>query len=466
MSNRLKNSNTKKYLSFIIGILAFFIIINLDINGLSIEGQKALALSIMTVIFWATKVANPGYTSLFYLVGLIILNVAEASEVLSLWTSSTIYLVIGAYLISDAVNKSGLGERIAYMFIIKYVNSFKSIIFSTFILQIILGLLIPHPWPRAFLVLSVMKVVIESANINKEDQKIIGFSVFASAVPTAMVFLTADSTINIIAVDFSGVDLGWVGWFIHMGVPALFASLMTYLLIILLFKPTSEVVIDKDLIKSKLEDLGKIDSIEKRTIFWVIIAIILWMTDFIHGIDLGWVTILVAILMSFPIVGEVLDASSWKSIPIDTLFFLTAALSIGKIGAITGMNSWIASVILPASIPENIYLFALLITVVSVGLHMVLGSVMAVMGVAIPAFLSYTQGSGLNPLVPVLLVYTSVAFHYILPYQHMTMLVGLGDDFGMYTDSYVIKLGIPLTVVVFITTILVQIPWWHLTGLL
>ncbi len=466
MSNRLKNSNTKKYLSFIIGILAFFIIINLDINGLSIEGQKALALSIMTVIFWATKVANPGYTSLFYLVGLIILNVAEASEVLSLWTSSTIYLVIGAYLISDAVNRSGLGERIAYMFIIKYVNSFKSIIFSTFILQIILGLLIPHPWPRAFLVLSVMKVVIESANINKEDQKIIGFSVFASAVPTAMVFLTADSTINIIAVDFSGVDLGWVGWFIHMGVPALFASLMTYLLIILLFKPTSEVVIDKDLIKSKLEDLGKIDAIEKRTIFWVIIAIILWMTDFIHGIDLGWVTILVAILMSFPIVGEVLDASSWKSIPIDTLFFLTAALSIGKIGAITGMNSWIASVILPASIPENIYLFALLITVVSVGLHMVLGSVMAVMGVAIPAFLSYTQGSGLNPLVPVLLVYTSVAFHYILPYQHMTMLVGLGDDFGMYTDSYVIKLGIPLTVVVFITTILVQIPWWHLTGLL
>lgn len=466
MSNRLKNSNTKKYLSFIVGILAFLIIINLDIKGLSLEGQKALALSIMTVIFWATKVANPGYTSLFYLVGLIILNVAEASEVLSLWTSSTIYLVIGAYLISDAVNKSGLGERIAYMFIIKYVNSFKSIIFSTFILQIILGLLIPHPWPRAFLVLSVMKVVIESANINKEDQKIIGFSVFASAVPTAMVFLTADSTINIIAVDFSGVDLGWVGWFIHMGVPALFASLMTYFLIILLFKPTSEVVIDKDLIKSKLEDLGKIDAIEKRTIFWVIVAIILWMTDFIHGIDLGWVTILVAILMSFPIVGEVLDASSWKSIPLDTLFFLTAALSIGKIGAITGMNSWIASVILPASIPENIYLFALLITVVSVGLHMVLGSVMAVMGVAIPAFLSYTQGSGLNPLVPVLLVYTSVAFHYILPYQHMTMLVGLGDDFGMYTDSYVIKLGIPLTVVVFITTILVQIPWWHLTGLL
>jgi di/tricarboxylate transporter len=28
------------------------------------------------------------------------------------------------------------------------------------------------------------------------------------------------------------------------------------------------------------------------------------------------------------------------------------------------------------------------------------------------------------------------------------------------------KLGIPLTVVVFIVTVLIEIPWWKLTGLL
>ena len=58
--------------------------------------------------------------------------------------------LIGAYLIAVAVKESGLGERIAYKFIVKYVSSFKSIIVSIFALTFILALLIPHPWPRNF----------------------------------------------------------------------------------------------------------------------------------------------------------------------------------------------------------------------------------------------------------------------------------------------------------------------------
>lgn len=462
-------SNLSKYkqqIGFVAGILVAIIVWNTNLNGISPEGQKCLALSLMTVIFWATKVTNAGYSSILFLVSLVVLKVAPSENVFSLWTTSTIYLVIGAYLISDAVNKSGLGERIAYMFILKYVNSFKSIIISSFVLQIILGLLIPHPWPRAFLVLSVMHVVIKSANLEKKDAAIVGFSVFAAAVPTAMVFLTADSTINIIAVTFSGQDLGWLGWLYQMGVPALAASALTCILILILFKPSKEFNIDKSTIQNKLSALGSMTTLEKRTIFWVVVAIALWMTDSLHGIDLGWVTIVIAIIMSMPIIGNVITAESWKTVPIDTLLFLTAALAIGKVGEVTGMNSWIASVVLPSQMPSNIFILALLIVTVSIALHMVLGSVMAVMGIAIPAFLGYFASSSINPLVPVLLVYTSVAFHYILPYQHMTMLIGLGDDFGMYNDSHVIKMGIPLTAVVYITVILVQIPWWFITGLL
>ena len=454
---------SKKNIGFILGIIIVIVIWNMDIGNISSDGQKALALSLMTVVFWATTVANVGFISALYLVILVLLNIAPASEVFSLWVSPTIYLVIGAYLIADAVNRSGLGERIAYMFVLKFVNSFNSIIISTFVLQIILSLLIPHPWPRAFLVLSVMKVVIESAGIEKEDAAIIGFSVFAAAVPTAMLFLTGDSTINMIAVDLSGQNLGWLGWLYHMGVPALVASVLTCILIMTIFKPSSEISINKNAIKERLTNLGKLTGIEKKTIFWIIVAIV-WMSDSIHGIDLGWITILIAIMMSMPIIGDVLTSDSWKAVPIDTLLFLNAALTIGKVGAITGMNSWIVSFILPSVAPDNIFLFGLLVVVVSIALHMVLGSVMAVMGIAIPAFLAYTSSLPMNPLVPALLVYTSVAFHYILPYQHITILVGMGEKYGMYDDSHIMKMGIPLTLIVFITVLLVQIPWWHITG--
>jgi len=130
------------------------------------------------------------------------------------------------------------------------------------------------------------------------------------------------------------------------------------------------------------------------------------------------------------------------------------------------MNEWLANALLPDSVPVNPFLFAGLVTVVGVAIHMVLGSVLAVMGIVIPTILTFTASSGMDPLVPSLLVYTTLAMHYVLPFHHMNMLVGLGDDQGLYNDKEVMRLGIPLTVIVFVTTIGVEIIWWRITGLL
>ena len=454
----------KRRIGLVTGLIIAVIIWNLNIEGLSPAGQKCLSLSLMTVIFWGTRVANPGYISGLYLVGLIIFNIAPPAEVFNLWTTSVIYLVIGAYLIARAVETSGLGERIAYNFILKFVNSYKSIIIAIFVLTFVLSLLIPHPWPRSFLIMSVISVIIHNANVSKKDAAKIGLSVFAASVPVSMIFLTGDSTINIIAVEFSGQELSWLGWFSHMGIPALLASVMTCFLILKLFKSEDEFSINKEVIKDNLKALGSMSFKEKKTVFWVLFAITLWMTDSIHGIELGWVTLAIAMLMSMPIIGDLLEPKDWGKVPIHILLFLTAAISIGVVGGSTGMNSWIASVVLPSSIPTNLFLLALIIAVISIGLHMILGSVIAVMGVAIPAFLSFTSTADINPLVPTLLVYSSIALHYIFPFHHLNMLVGLGEGNGMYKESHVIRLGIPLTVVVIII-VLFEIIWWNITGL-
>ena len=61
------------------------------------------------------------------------------------------------------------------------------------------GLLIPHPWPRAFLIMSVMAVVVKSADIPREDAVKIGFTVFTASIPVSMIFLTGDASINPLA---------------------------------------------------------------------------------------------------------------------------------------------------------------------------------------------------------------------------------------------------------------------------
>lgn len=456
----------KKLISFLSGILLAVIIFFMPINGLESNDKMALALSIMTVIWWATNVAQSGFVSGIYLVSLIIFGVATPDLVFRAWYgSSTMWLVIGAYMIAGAVKESGLGERLAYAFIRKFVRSYTGILISIFVLTLILSILIPHPWPRAFLIMSVMSVVIKSAKIPKEDALKIGFTVFAASVPVSLIFLTGDSVINPLAASYAGAGMidSWAGWFLYMGIPAIFSSLATLGLILLLFKATQPIHINMEEIKQKQEALGKMTLLEKRTLVWILIAIVLWLTDSMHGINIGWITFGIAMCMSLPLIGEVLTVKSWSQIPVHVLVFLTAAMAIGSVGSATGMNSWIANTVLPDNLPAGFLVLALFITFISVIVHMLMGSVIAVMGVLIPSLLIFTESMKIPPMFVALTVYLAIASHYILPFHHLNMLVGQGEENGMYSSKETIKLGIPLTAVVFVQIIL-AVFWWKILG--
>ncbi|SIQ79877.1 SLC13 family permease [Halanaerobium kushneri] len=455
----------KRTVFLFIGIAVALLIWNLDLPGLSLVGRKMFSITLMTVIFWAAKVADSAYVAALFLMLMLIFEIAPAEEVLSLWTSQTVYLVIGAYLIAAAVEQSGLGERIAYKFIIHFVDSYRSIIVSIFALTFLLSLIIPHPWPRAFIIMSVMSVVIENAGINKKDASKIGLTVFAASIPISMIFLTGESTLNFMTLEFAGVDLSWGRWFLYMGAPAALAALLTMLVILKLFQPDEEVEINKKQIGQRLLDLGMMSAEEQRTVFWLIVAVVLWMTDSFHGVELGWLTLTIAVMMSLPVSGDILKKEDWNQVPIKVLIFLTAAVAIGKVGSLTGMNQWLAEVVLPAQTPNNMLIFALMTAGISIFLHMFLGSVIAVMGIAIPAFIIFAKSCGINPLVPALFVYTAIGTHYILPFHHLNILVGMGKENGNYSEKSVIKLGIPLTAVSLITVVF-EYFWWQLTGLI
>ena len=171
-------------------------------------------------------------------------------------------------------------------------------------------------------------------------------------------------------------------------------------------------------------------------------------------------------LMSMPLVGGLLTPKAWNEVPVHVLLFITAAMAIGRVGAATGMNSWIADTIFPGAAPSNPFLFAALIAVVSVAIHMLLGSVIAVMGVAIPAILAFTAHTSMDPLVPALWVLTAINLHYVFPFQNMSILVGCGEENGMYTQRETIRFSVPLLLITLFVIIVVETLWWKALGLL
>lgn len=102
----------KRVAGLIAGIVVCAIIWLAPLAGLAPitpEGQHCLALTLMTVVWWAMGVAQPAYVSAIYLALLILTGTSDTATVFATWTKMQMWMVIGAYLIAAAVKESGLG---------------------------------------------------------------------------------------------------------------------------------------------------------------------------------------------------------------------------------------------------------------------------------------------------------------------------------------------------------------------
>ena len=455
----------RKLIGLLGGGLLCLVICLLPLNGLGREGKICLGLTLMTVVWWAAQVAQSGYISGIYLALLCLLDVAEPAVVFSSWTGSTVWLVIGAYLISAAVQNSGLGERLSYTFILRFVRGWRSIIASVFLLTLLLSILIPHPWPRALLIMSVMSVVIRSASIQPREASIITFTVFAASVPVSLIFITGDATINPLVASYAEVSVSFTQWLKIIGIPAVLLSVFTFILILILFKPAAPVSIRLDRVRAAKAEMGKMTPTERQTAALTLVTVGLWVTNGITKLDIGWISLIAAMAMGLPFIGGILRDMDWGEVPVHVMVFLTAAMAIGKVGESTGMNAWIAELIVPKNLPGSPILLALCISLLSVAVHMLMGSVIAVMGIAIPTFLTLAHGTELSPLLISGIVYLSVAGHYLLPFHHLNMLVGQGGGATTFGHRETMRMSGPLLVAV-LFTVAASVLWWKFLGLI
>lgn len=457
--------SVKKLVGFSCGIAACIVFWNLPLVGIAADGQICLALTLMTVVWWASDAMPPGYSGLALLIGYSVFidaGTAPPSLIFSLWTTPTAYLIIGGFLIASAVGDSGLGKRLALNYVKRFVKTYKGLVVSCYVLGFLLSLIIPNSFARAFLLMAALKYAIGSVGLDRNSAANVGLAVFAGAVPSCLVFITCDSTLNPIVIGFAGVHVHWLQWAHDMTLPGLLAITLTCCSHLAMLKEPDSFFIDAGKIETGLQELGAFSLTEKKTLFAVALAILLWSTDSIHGVNAGLTAIGIAVLLSSPLIG-VLNASSWAQVPLGTLFFLCAAFAIGSVGEATGMNDWIADYLIPSHVSNNPYVFALVALLLCMLMHLAIGSVAATLGVATPAIIRFGAAAGMPPLVSAYIVRTAVSLQWLFPYHHMNLLIGLGE-YGGYTEKDVVRMGIRQMPVA-LAVVLFQVFWWKLAGL-
>lgn len=103
-----------KYKWFFLGVMVFVLLLIKPIIPTQPHISYMLAIIIFMGILWLTEALPIGITALFPLILYPMLNISNANQVSINYFNSTIFLFLGGFILSIAIEKTGLHKRISF----------------------------------------------------------------------------------------------------------------------------------------------------------------------------------------------------------------------------------------------------------------------------------------------------------------------------------------------------------------
>ena len=446
------NTTTKNLLlSFIVPLM---ILLTRPL-GLSMDQSVVLAALLLTLTLWVNKTVERTYSSLFLIMVFLLFGNTSFERVFTFPLSDNFLLIVLSFLFSEGIVKSRLIDKLLKPYIGYFATSLPRLFFSVWLISLIMIFIIPQPFIRLILLGTIFREYLMGEEIEDDAREPILLGVFLIAIVTNTFFLKGDIIMNPALISMSGIQISpdqWTLFFLPPGLVHLFFLLSVF-----------SYVYKKNL-KGYSKKSEKVPSVQlqkndlKRLIL-VLVPLIFWALEDLHPIP-GTYVILFGIILMY--LGRILSLKDLGSIQWSLLIFLTATFSIGPVMSGSGTAQILFGHLKPI-FPQEYSLFMLLAVILaSMVIHMVLGSIVTTMSVVLPGMALLTEGI-MSPILMSLIVFVTLALHFILPFHSVHLVVGEG--YGFFTQERVIRTGIALTVVILISLFAIYIPWWHFVGL-
>ena len=386
-------------------------------EGISVEAWQMFAIFIGTIIGCIIQVMPIGAVSLVGLTVLLLTEVADIGTALSGFNSTTVWLVVMAFFLSRGFIKTGLGNRIAYIFVRMFGKRTLGLAYALIGTDLIIAPTTPSSTARAGgIMYPIARSLAETFDSRPEDgtQNKIGsyliFSTFHGNIITSTMFLTAVAS-NPLAQEMAasaGVEISWFGYLLAALVPGVISLIAIPYLIYKINPPEIKETPDAPKwAEGQLEKMGPMASAEKWMLVVFAGALILWVTSQLTGLS-ATVTAFLAVALLL-IVGVL----NWDDIKKETgawdtfIWFsvlVMMATQLNELGFIPWLSQVIAGSV--AGFPWPVIMVILFLAYHY--LHYLFASSTAHVSAIYPAFLGVAVAAGVPPtLAAVLLIFAS-----------------------------------------------------------
>ena len=270
--------------------------------GITEQSWWLLAIFIATILGAVLRPAPAGAVVLFGVCALAVTRTMTPAEALKGYSDPIVWLVLCAFMISRGVMKTGLGERIAYLFIRAIGRRSIGLAYALVGTDTILASILPSNSARAGgVIFPIARSLADAYDSNpgptaRRLGAYLMLAIYQCDVIACAMFLTGQASNVLIARfahDVSGVDMSYTTWMVAAIVPGIVSLLIVPIVIFRLAPPeVTHTPHAADLARTALDRMGRPSRGEWMMLVVFVVVALLWMTTRWHGINYAVVALM------------------------------------------------------------------------------------------------------------------------------------------------------------------------------
>ena len=255
--------------------------------GVNEQAWHLLAIFLATIIGFITKPLPVGAVAIIALAFSVASNTLTIEQGLSGFSNKTAWLTVSSFIIARAIIKTGLGTRIAYLFITILGKNTLLLSYGLLITDLILSPVMPSGNARSggviFPIVKSLATAYRSEPYDGTERKIGAFlmiTAYQGTQITTALFLTAmvaNPLMAQLAQEIAGVHIDWLTWALAALLPGSISLLIMPLVVYRFYPPQLKSTPEApNIAQDRLRTMGKIRRSEWTMLGIFMVLLLLW----------------------------------------------------------------------------------------------------------------------------------------------------------------------------------------------
>ncbi len=431
-------------------------------SGLTVAGQRALAVMLLAVALWATEALPVSVTGIVGVALLALLGaVPDIAAGLYGFGQPVVYFLIGILTLGLAVERSGLAERLAILLVRGATGRPGYLYLQMLFSFALLTFALPSASTRGAILVHVYEQALARWNISRGHRYYKALMLaLGSLNRLGSTALLAGGITPVVASGLMG-DFSWTQWFTLMSVP--FYANLSAGGTILYFLYRSGFKLE-GVAAATLQPADRVQPAEYRAGLIVLITALLWFTDFAHGLHPAAPALIALSLVLMPRIGILSWREFEQGLGWANFFVIATSLSLSHTLVTTGAAGWFSETLVGGAtrFQEQPLLVLLAFSGCFAAVRMLMPNIAGYLALVIPVAMASAAPLGLNPLVcgmAAVVVGDSVVYY------------GAGGASAVFVyqranirNSEILRFGLIMTVVAITVLFALALPYWNLVG--